>query len=92
MQAAPQSPQRSYRLGLMSLLMPLVTLLVGFIAVSVIHGGLEKLAAGLIVAIAGGVIGLCLGIASRWRKESREWMGYVGMLINGLGVLVLFLS
>ncbi|MNV39300.1 hypothetical protein D3C71_1308740 [compost metagenome] len=91
MEATQQSPQRSHRLGLMSLLMPLVSLLVGFITVSVIHGGLEKLAAGLIVAIGGGVIGTCLGIASRWRKESREWMGYVGMLINGLMVLVLFL-
>ncbi|KRG63232.1 hypothetical protein ABB26_13245 [Stenotrophomonas humi] len=91
MEAAPQSPQRSHRLGLMSLLMPLVSLLVGFIAVSVIHGGLEKLAAGLIVAIGGGVIGTGLGIASRWRKERDEWMGYIGMLVNGLLVLVLFL-
>ncbi|MGH8053635.1 MAG: hypothetical protein ACREP4_06930 [Stenotrophomonas sp.] len=91
MEAAQQPPQRSHRLGLMSLLMPLVTLLIGVIAVSVIHGGLEKLAAGLIIAIGGGVIGTGLGIASRWRKESREWMGYVGMLINGLVVLVLFL-
>ncbi|WP_269789599.1 hypothetical protein [Stenotrophomonas sp. Iso1] len=91
MDVAPQSPQRSHRLGLMSLLMPLVSLVVGFIAVSVIHGGLEKLAAGLIITIGGGVIGTCLGIASRWRKESREWMGYVGTLINGLMALVLFL-
>ena len=84
------APQRSHRLGLMSLLAPLITLLVGFIAVSVIHGGLEKLAAGLIVAIGGAVIGTGLGIASRWRKERDEWMGYVGMLVNSLVMFFIF--
>lgn len=91
METAPQSSQRAHWLGLLSLLMPLISLLVGFIAVSAIHGGLEKLAAGLIVAIGGGVIGTLLGIASRWRRENHAWMGYTGMLLNGVPVLVLFL-
>jgi len=91
MESISPTPQRPYWLGLMSLLMPLLTLLGGFIAVSVVHGGLEKLATGLGIVIGGGVIGTCLGIASRWRRESREWMGYVGMLINGVPVVMLFL-
>lgn len=91
MDATSRSSRRSHRLGLLSLLMPFVNALVGFIAVSVVHGGLEKVAAGLIVAIGGGVIGTGLGIASRWRKERDEWMGYVGMLLNGVPVVMLFL-
>ncbi|MEA5667588.1 hypothetical protein VA603_08615 [Stenotrophomonas sp. MH1] len=87
MEAAPRSANPSYRFGLAALLMPLVSLLVGSIAVAVIHGGLEELAAMLIIGIGGCVMGCLLALVSRWRRESNAWLGYTALFFNGLPLL-----
>ncbi len=92
MEAAPRPANPSHRFGLVALLMPLLSLVVGFIAVSMIHGGLEKLAAGLIVGIGGCVIGCLLGLVSRWRGESNAWLGYTALFLNGLPLLALLVT
>lgn len=92
MEAARRPANPSCRFGLAALLMPLASLLLGSLAVAVIHGGLEKLAAGLVIGIGGCVIGSLLALVSRWRGESNAWLGFTALFLNGLPLLALLVA